>query len=133
LLLRHAASSGTDIRERHRVTDIVFQADGVTATVQAVAGGTPPFEVRAQAVIDASGRGGLLSRKFGLRIDEPRLANIAVFSHYSGVPRPPGRRAGDIRIVAREDLGWFWLIPISDELMSVGVVLPRAAFQALPG
>jgi flavin-dependent dehydrogenase len=48
------------------------------------------------------------------------------------VPRPDGRRAGDIRIVARDDLGWFWLIPISDDLMSVGVVLPRKVFQAQP-
>ncbi len=126
LLLRHAASSGAEVRERHRVTDIVFHADGVTATVQAVGGGKP-FAVRAQGVIDASGRGGLLSRKFNLRIDEPRLANIAVFAHYSGVPRKEGRRAGDIRLVARPDLGWFWLIPISNELMSVGVVLPRGA------
>ena len=89
--------------------------------------------MRAQAIIDASGRGSLLSRKFDLRIDEPRLANLAVFSHYSGVPRREGRRAGDIRIVAREDLGWFWMIPISDELMSVGVVLPRSAAVALHG
>jgi flavin-dependent dehydrogenase len=88
--------------------------------------------VRAAAVVDASGRFGLLARKFGLRVEEPRLANIAVFAHYSGVPRGEGRRAGDIRIVARPDLGWFWLIPISAELMSVGVVLPRAAFDALP-
>src|SRR5207244_3858544 len=94
--------------------------------------GEGPRTVRGRAIIDASGRGALLSRKFGLRIDEPRLANVAVFSHYSGVPRRQGRRAGDIRIVAREDLGWFWLIPISRDLMSVGVVLPRAAFQALP-
>ena len=65
-------------------------------------------------MIDASGRGALLSRKFDLRVDEPRLANVAVFSHYSGVPRQEGRRAGDIRIVARADLGWFWLIPISE-------------------
>jgi len=57
-------------------------------------------------------------------VDEPRLANIALFSHYSGVPRQSGRRAGDIRIVARPDLGWFWLIPISEALTSVGVVLP---------
>jgi len=127
LLLQHAAKSGADVRERHRVTDIAFQADGITATVQRVEGGTAPFQVRAQAVIDASGRGSLLSRKFSLRVDEPRLANIAVFSHYSGVPRKEGRRAGDVRIVARPDLGWFWLIPISEVLMSVGVVLPRAA------
>jgi flavin-dependent dehydrogenase len=89
--------------------------------------------VRARACIDASGRGSLLSRKFNLRIDEPRLANVAVFSHYSNVPRRPDRRRGDIRIVARPDLGWFWLIPISDELMSVGVVMPRLAFKAFQG
>jgi flavin-dependent dehydrogenase len=53
-----------------------------------------------------------------------------VFSHYSNVPRREGRRAGDIRIVAREDLGWFWMIPISKDLMSVGVVLPRAAARS---
>jgi flavin-dependent dehydrogenase len=130
LLLRHAASCGAEVRERHRVLDVTFNDHGVTATVEGPDGG--PQTVRARGLIDASGRGALLSRKFDLRVDEPRLANIAVFSHYSGVPRPDGRRSGDIRIVARKDLGWFWLIPISDGLMSVGIVLPRAAFQAFP-
>jgi flavin-dependent dehydrogenase len=130
LLLRHAAASGADVRERHRVLDAAFDAGGVTATVQQTddGGAAAPFTIRARALVDASGRGSLLSRKFGLRVDEPLLANVAVFSHYSGVPRPDGRRAGDIRIVARRDLGWFWLIPISAGLTSVGVVLPRAAF-----
>jgi len=130
LLLRHAAASGADVRERHRVLDAAFDADGVTATVQR-ADEEPsgaPFALRARVLVDASGRGSLLSRKFNLRVDEPRLANVAVFSHYSGVPRQDGRRSGDIRIVARRDMGWFWLIPISGELMSVGVVLPRATF-----
>ena len=131
MLLKHAAASGADVRERHRVLDVAFDTDGVTAAVQAAGDdgeAARAFPIRARAVVDASGRGSVLSRKFGLRIDEPRLANVAVFSHFSGVPRQEGRRAGDIRIVARHDLGWFWLIPISEELMSVGVVLPRAAF-----
>lgn len=127
LLLGHAAASGAGVRQQHRVNDVVFDAEGVTLSVQGPEG--PPQSVRARALIDASGRGGLLSRKFDLRVDEPRLANVAVFSHYSGVPRQDGRRSGDIRIIAREDLGWFWMIPISGDLMSVGVVLPRAAFQ----
>jgi len=130
LLLRHAATGGAQVHQRHRVLDVSFDDEGVTAMVQGPRG--EPRAVRAQAIVDASGRGALLSRKFALRIDEPRLSHIAVFSHYRGVPRPPGRRCGDIRVVAREDLGWCWLIPISEELMSVGVVLPRAAFQALP-
>jgi flavin-dependent dehydrogenase len=133
LLLRHAAASDVDVRERHRVLDVAFDDNGVTVTVQGAEGGSAPGAVRAQAIIDASGRGALLSRKFNLRIDEPGLANLAVFSHYSGVPRQEGRRAGDIRIVAREDLGWFWMIPICGELMSVGVVLPRSAARALQG
>jgi flavin-dependent dehydrogenase len=135
LLLRHAAACGADVREGHRLLDAVFEADGVTATVQATrdGGAMAPFSVRARALVDASGRGSLLSRKFNLRIDEPRLANVAVFSHFSGVPRQEGRRSGDIRIIARYDLGWFWLIPISDELMSVGVVLPRDAFKPFAG
>jgi flavin-dependent dehydrogenase len=131
LLLRHAAASGADVRERHRVLDVAFDDHGVTVTVQRVEGVSAPLLVRAQVIVDSSGRGALLSHKFDLRVDEPRLANVAVFTHYSGVPRGDGRRAGDIRIVAREDLGWFWLIPISGELMSVGVVLPRAAARAL--
>jgi flavin-dependent dehydrogenase len=131
LLLRHAAASGAEVRERHRVLDVAFDSDGVTVSVQGSEGPSGLQVLRAEVIIDASGRGALLSRKFHLRVDEPRLANIAVFSHYAGVPRQPGRRSGDIRIVARGDLGWFWLIPISDELTSVGVVLPRTAAQAL--
>jgi FADH2-dependent halogenase len=130
LLLRHAASCGADVREEHRVLDAAFDPAGVTVTFRDSADSAR--EIRVAAVVDASGRFGLLARKFGLRVDEPRLANIAVFSHYSGVPRADGRRAGDIRVIARADLGWFWLIPISGELMSVGVVLPRAEFDALP-
>jgi len=130
LLLRHAAASGAEVRQGQRAIDAAFDADGVTVAVHAGDEAAASYALRARVVIDASGRGSLLGRKFDLRVEEPRLANVAVFSHYSGVPRPPGRRAGDIRIVARGDLGWFWLIPISAELMSVGVVLPRAAFRA---
>ena len=165
LLLRHASRCGADVRERHRVTDIAFDADGVTVstvgsdldfrsgpagkfsnnsapmgsdldfrseTDRKSRSDPTPVRVRARAVVDASGRAGLLSRRFGLRLDEPGLANVAIFSHFAGVPRAEGRRAGDIRIVARADLGWFWMIPISDDLMSVGAVLPQPAFKALP-
>jgi flavin-dependent dehydrogenase len=43
-----------------------------------------------------------------------------------------GRRAGDIRIIGRDDMGWFWFIPVSPELMSVGVVLRRAVYDSWP-
>ena len=131
LLLRHAAASGADVRERHRVHAVTFEDDGVTVTVQGP-DGEPPWPVRARALVDASGRAGLLSRKFNLRTDEPLLANIAIFSHYKNVPRLATGCPSDIRIIARNDSGWWWLIPISAELMSVGVVLPQKLYLQLP-
>jgi len=129
LLLRHAATCGVDVREHHRVMQCAFDSEGVS--INATHSATS-VTLRAPVVIDASGRAALLAHTFGLRVDEPDLANVAVFSHYAGVPRASGRRSGDIRVIARADLGWFWLIPISQELMSVGVVLPQAVFKALP-
>jgi flavin-dependent dehydrogenase len=130
MLLEHAQSCGADVRQGHRVVDTAFDADGVTVDV------TPPSgerqRIRARGLIDASGRWGLLARKFSLRVDEPRLANIGIFSHYAGVPRQAGPRACDIRIIARDDLGWFWLIPINHVLMSVGVVLRREVYDTWP-
>ena len=87
--------------------------------------------MRVRALVDATGRGGLIARKFNLRTEEPLLANIAIFSHYTGVPRLKGPRPDDIRLIARSDAGWFWLIPISKELMSVGVVLPKLLYRRL--
>jgi 2-polyprenyl-6-methoxyphenol hydroxylase-like FAD-dependent oxidoreductase len=46
------------------------------------------------------------------------------------VPRLSGRRGGDIRMVTRPDRGWFWLIPVSETVMSVGVVLPKDVYSA---
>jgi flavin-dependent dehydrogenase len=131
ILLDRARELGVDVREGHRVTGCDFAPDAALLDVAPTTGGTPA-RVRVRAVVDATGRTGLIARKFNLRTDEPLLANIAIFSHYSNVPRLAGDAPNDIRIISRNDAGWFWLIPISDELMSVGVVLPTALYQQLP-
>ena len=127
ILMDRAREVGVDVREGHRVTACDFSADGVT--LDFTASDETAGRVRVHALVDATGRFGLIAKKYNLRMDEPRLANIAIFSHYKGVPLLEGRRANDIRIVARHDAGWFWLIPISQELMSVGVVIPKTLFQ----
>jgi flavin-dependent dehydrogenase len=81
-------------------------------------------------VIDASGRAGFLAKRFGTRRPDPVLQNIAVHRQYEGIPRREGRRAGDIRMVTRPDRGWFWFIPISDAVTSVGVVVPKTVYNA---
>ncbi|MBX6326354.1 MAG: tryptophan 7-halogenase [Chthoniobacterales bacterium] len=130
ILLERAREVGVEVREGWNVTACEFLPDA--AVLDAVSrADRASSRVRVRAVVDATGRAGLLARKFALRSEEPRLANIAIFAHYKNVPRLDGPRPDDIRLVARNDAGWFWLIPISKELMSVGVVLPKKLYRAL--
>jgi flavin-dependent dehydrogenase len=115
LMLRHAKDRGAEVREDCKVDAVDLQPDGVTVT----AGGET---LCARAVVDASGRRGLLAKQMGLRRPDPDLTRVAVFGHFRNVPDLGGDSAGDIRIVSCRDLRWFWFIPLSDGLTSVGAV-----------
>ena len=130
ILMDRAREVGVDVREGYRVTACEFTSDAVILDVASRAD-VAPVRIHVRAIVDATGRRGLIAQKFNLRTEEPLLANIAIFSHYTNVPRLQGPRPDDIRLIARNDAGWFWLIPISKELISVGVVLPKGLYRRL--
>jgi flavin-dependent dehydrogenase len=130
ILLERAREMGVSVREKCQVMACDFAPDAAILDVVSNTDATTR-RVRVRAMVDATGCGGLIARKLNLRTEEPRLANIAIFSHYTGVPRLDGPRPDDIRLIARNDAGWFWFIPISKELMSVGVVLPKQLYRNL--
>jgi flavin-dependent dehydrogenase len=76
----------------------------------------------ARFVIDASGHGALLGSRVGRKENVESLKKVAFFSHYRNVPREEGREGGNTVVVILRD-AWFWLIPLSDDVMSVGLVL----------
>jgi FADH2-dependent halogenase len=123
LLLRHAERSGVIVREGHRAVDASFEPDGVTLRYAGPDG--VEQSARVAAVVDASGRAGFLARKLGRYENDPMLQHVAVHAQFEGVPRAEGRAAGDIRILTRPDVGWIWLIPISETVTSVGAVVPK--------
>lgn len=123
LLLRHSARAGVAVREGHQVLDVAFDPGGVTLRFADAEG--DERTARVGVVVDASGRAGILVKRFGRHERDPRLLNIAVHAQYEGIPRAAGRRAGDIRVFTRPDMGWVWLIPLSDAVTSVGAVIPR--------
>jgi FADH2-dependent halogenase len=123
VLLRHAERSGVIVREGHRAVDAAFERDGVTLRYAGPDGAEET--ARVAAVVDASGRAGFLARRIGGYENDAMLQHVAVHAQYEGIPRPEGRAAGDIRVLTRGDVGWIWLIPISETLTSVGAVVPQ--------
>ena len=122
LLLQAAIDRGVRVLQPARVSDLSFDPEGVDVSVESEIGTSTE---RARYVIDASGQSGFLSKQLVLRSVEPALRNVAVHGHFTGVRWSPRVPRGDIQVISRSDLGWIWLIPLSDELVSVGLVLSK--------
>ena len=130
LLLDHATKEGAVVREGTEVREVIPRDDGVRLTVSAGDGGEE--EVEAAFLVDASGRDALVASRLGRRVPLPDLGKAALFAHYRGAERMAGRLEGHLRAYLFEH-GWFWWIPFSDDLTSVGVVLHKRAFKARQG
>ncbi|HET7705315.1 MAG TPA: NAD(P)/FAD-dependent oxidoreductase [Thermoanaerobaculia bacterium] len=124
LLLRNAQASGVDVREETPVTSVsIDQQD--RALVQTA----NDERHEARFVIDASGHGAIVGSRIGDKSDVATLKKIAIFAHYKGVRRAEGREGGNTVIVVLRN-AWFWLIPVGEDVMSVGLVVDRDHFVA---
>jgi len=120
LLLRNSAAKGTDVREGVKVTEVEFRK-GSPSIVHAVdeQGRAQCWEAR--FVVDASGRDTFLANRFKIKSRNPVHNSSAVFGHFEGAVRRPGRDEGNISVYWF-DHGWYWMIPLRDGAMSVGAV-----------
>jgi flavin-dependent dehydrogenase len=120
ILLKNCAARGAEVLEETKVSHVEFGA-GRNPVVSAVnaRGETRIWE--SLFVIDASGRDTFLAGLLGIKERNPRHNSAALYAHFSGAERLPGRDAGNISIFWFEH-GWFWMIPLKDGAMSVGAV-----------
>lgn len=120
LLLNNARANGAVAFEGTKVTDVSFDAqDTVRVTTSGPDGASTQWRTR--FVVDASGRDTFLAGRMKTKVRDPNHNSAAVFAHFEGVQRRPGRDAGNTS-VTWFDNGWFWTIPLSDNVDSVGVV-----------
>jgi flavin-dependent dehydrogenase len=67
--------------------------------------------------------------RLGLREWDPVLKKAALWTYWKGAYRDTGRDEGATLVLAtRGKKGWFWYIPLHDDVLSVGVV---AAYEYL--
>ncbi len=130
ILLDHAVKEGAIVREGAEVRDLAFHDDGVRLAVQGGDGAAE--DVEARFLVDASGRDALAASRLGRRLPMPDLGKAALFAHYRGARRAAGLMEGHLQAYLFEH-GWFWWIPLTDDLTSVGVVLHQRALKGRRG
>jgi flavin-dependent dehydrogenase len=147
VLLDHAVECGARVHEETSVETIEFTSDEARLLWQARGAHevgsarcgrrgdtsqrdvpTMKGEVRARYVIDASGRRSVLGKKFNIKKTYDHLHKLSIFAHYDGVSRAEGID-GTLTVLIRGLDRWFWIIPLTAERTSIGVVLDSDTFK----
>ena len=121
VLVRNAVDSGVDARMQVAAEKMEFDSDGRPTRVHARTAEGKALAFAPRYVVDASGRDTFMGGKLKLKKKNAMHQSAAIFSHFRGVTRRPGVDAGNIT-VERFAHGWMWLIPLRDDVMSVGAV-----------
>jgi flavin-dependent dehydrogenase len=122
IMLKNAQEHGVNVHEGVRVLEVIFEADKAVGVRIKTEDGNEQ-EVRAKVVVDASGQSSLLIDRLNLREWDPVLKKAAVWTYWKGAYRDTGRDEGATMVIQTEGKkGWFWYIPLHDDIISVGVV-----------
>jgi flavin-dependent dehydrogenase len=123
LLLNHAAEQGAVVHQGVLVKQVLFEGDkAVGVEVQMQDGTREKFF--AKVVVDATGQTAMLSNKFRWRVRDPKLKKAVLYSYFKGAHREPDLNGGATLVLRTEagSGGWFWYIPLENDITSVGIV-----------
>lgn len=128
LLLRNACDKGATLFPLTTVEEFVRDGDkivGVQAKVEREGGESEAFTLRAPITIDASGRAALAQKKHGWRVPDDKLRKMAIWTYYEGAVRDEGVDEGTTTIAYLPEKGWFWYIPLPNDIVSIGIVAEK--------
>jgi FAD-dependent halogenase len=132
ILLDHARNTGVDVREQHTVTDVI-SGDGRVCGVSYADGAGTEGTIRAKYVVDASGNKSRIYQKAGAKRQySDFFRSLALFGYFEGGKRLAEPNSGNILCCAF-DSGWFWYIPLSPTLTSVGAVVRHDLASKIQG
>ncbi len=124
MLLENAREQGVHALEEVQVKNVV-EEEGRTIGVVAVAKDGGQCEYRAPITVDCTGRDGLMMKRNGWRMPEPGLNKTAVWTYFKGSTRAQGVDEGATTIAYLPAKGWFWHIPLANDMVSVGAVADK--------
>ncbi|MEJ2417655.1 MAG: tryptophan 7-halogenase [Exilibacterium sp.] len=120
ILIKNAIKNDVEVRMNCCVSDPIFENDRVCGVSYIDEDGENRVAY-GKYVVDAAGNTSKLGRHVGERKYSAFFKNYAIFGYYEGGKRFEKPLDGNI-LSAAFDEGWFWYIPISREITSVGAV-----------
>lgn len=136
ILLNHARHLGAEAREGCTVADVIVDVIADDERVRGVRYTDPDGNERlalARFVVDASGNKSRVYQRVGGRREYSEFfRSLALYGYFEGGKRLPAPNDGNILSVAFES-GWFWYIPLSSTLTSVGAVVRRELAEKIQG
>jgi flavin-dependent dehydrogenase len=123
LLIDHAAEQGVTVHQGVLVKQVLFEGDQAVGVEVEMQDGTRE-QYFAKVVVDATGQTAMLSNKFRWRMRDPKLKKAVLYSYYKGAHREPDLNGGATLVLRTEpgSGGWFWYIPLENDITSVGIV-----------
>lgn len=121
LLLDNARAKGAEVWHEVTVSDLLRENGRVTG-VRARKKSGDVLELRAKMTLDCTGRESFAALKQSWRMKDPALNKVAVWTYYQGSKREPGIDEGQTTVAMIPEKGWFWHIPMHNDLVGVGVV-----------
>ena len=120
ILFRNAARRGARTAEHTKVSQVTLAPPGERSRVVAARDGATE-EYAPRFILDATGRDTLMAGKLGLKRANKHNSTAAVYAHWRGVQMQLNEQPGFITVHLAAD-GWFWMIPLPNDVMSVGFV-----------
>ena len=124
MLLRNAEERGAEVREETQVRNFTFDGDCVTGVVARGKDGVD-YSLQDPVTLDCTGREALFLRKKKWRRRDPQLNKISIWTLFKGAKRDEGLDEGATTVAYLDGRGWFWNIPLRDDIVSSGIVAER--------
>lgn len=123
MLLENAASHGATVLQGHSAREVLLDGSRARGALLWDAHGGM-IEVEADVVVDATGQTALIANMLGLKKPDPYLRKASIWAYFKGAAREPGRldEGATLVLATKGKKGWFWYIPLKDDIVSVGVV-----------
>ena len=123
MLFDRASEVGADTFDQTRLIDVRFDEHGRARGVVVRDKEGLDHDIDCRVVIDGTGQQSFIANKLGLKEVDPHLKKAAIWTYFKDAVRGEGDNEGATIILNTEDKqAWFWFIPLSRGITSIGCV-----------